>query len=133
MLEPNFRKYRSTGSINTGSCTPHNVTSDPTQRPCDVGENKKVGVVLKSQARVLRVAGNTHRPSRVKQGGQSLTCPGSIDEVITQIMGKAVTVLKGHFLYCLPKQMLRLQAKKLQQYLRELRYILYIYETQGRS
>ena len=58
MLESNFRKYRSTGSVSTGSCTPRNVTSDPTQRPRGVGENNKVGVVLKSRARVLRVAGN---------------------------------------------------------------------------
>ena len=44
-------------------------------------------------------------------------------------MGNAVTALKCHFLDCLPGQMLNLQPEKLQQYLRELRYILYIYKT----
>ena len=76
------------------------------------------------------IATPVHRPTTIKQGAQTLTCPGGIDEdAITQIMGNAVTALKCHFLDCLPEQMLKLQPEKLQQYLRELRYILYIYKT----
>ena len=63
-----------------------------------------------------------HRPATILKGGNLLACPGGIGEEATlQLMSKAVAELNYHFFESLPAQLQELDAKHLQQSLKELR------------